>query len=63
MIMLSKEGYRAWVLHRMEELKRDHPSRSKKDRWRIAQKEWHELCRLQKRAERAAASVTSVPRV
>jgi hypothetical protein len=60
MIMLSKEGYRAWVL---QELKRDHPSRSKKDRWRIAQKEWHELRRLQKRAERAAASVTSVPRV
>jgi hypothetical protein len=39
----------------MEELKRDDPSCPKKDRWRIAQNEWNELRRQQKRTERAQA--------
>jgi hypothetical protein len=52
MTVLTEDDYRSWLLARMEELKRDDPRRSKKDRWRIAQNEWNELRRRQKRAAR-----------
>jgi hypothetical protein len=42
------EYYRDWVPTRAQELKQDNPARSKKDCWRAAQKEWHELVRRHK---------------
>jgi hypothetical protein len=46
------EAYRSWTLARAQELKRADPSRSKKDCWRGAQSEWHELRRQWKRKQR-----------
>ena len=43
------DDYRSWILARMQKLKCEDPSRSKKNCWRIAQKEWIELRRQQKR--------------
>jgi hypothetical protein len=44
--------YRSWISARVQALAHDYPSHCKKDRWRIAQKEWLELRRQQKRCER-----------
>jgi hypothetical protein len=44
-VAVEKEDFRSWMTTRMQELKRDHPLRSKKDRWRMAQSEWLELRR------------------
>jgi hypothetical protein len=44
--------FQIWMEARTQVLERDYPLLSKKDRWRIAQNEWHELRRQQKRAAR-----------
>jgi hypothetical protein len=44
--------FRSWMAARTQALKRDYPSLSKKGCWRIAQTEWNELRRQQKRAAR-----------
>jgi hypothetical protein len=44
--------YRSWMAARTQALKRDYPSLAKKDCWCIAQTEWNELRRQQKRAAR-----------
>jgi len=44
--------YRIWMEARTQALKHDYPLLSKKDCWRIAQNEWNELRRQQKRAAR-----------
>jgi hypothetical protein len=42
----------SWIVARVQELKREDPSRSKKDCWRTASKEWSELRRQHKREQR-----------
>jgi len=46
--------YRARIAARMAALQREEQPLSKRRRWQIAQQEWIELRRLEKRAERAA---------
>jgi hypothetical protein len=44
-----KDAFRTWMAARTQALKRERPSRLKRDCWRTAQKEWLELRRQQKR--------------
>jgi hypothetical protein len=46
------EAYRSWMAARVQELKRENPVRSNKDRWRTAQSEWLELRRQHKRQQK-----------
>ena len=43
---------RSWIVTRVQELKLERPTRSKKDCWRAASKEWLELRRQHKHEQR-----------
>ena len=59
---VAQNDWQKWQYARMQELKRSNPSRSKKDCWRYASKEWAELRRQYKREQREkAAAAERVP--
>jgi len=60
---VMKEAHRNWMAARIRALKREHPKWRKRDCWRVANKEWLEMRRLQSRALRGTPTRAGYKRI